>query len=66
MNEMIWILCGTACVVLVGWMLYMMTFRTDDWLRLVKDEQERKAKRDERIDKVVKTSVGIARFFMKK
>lgn len=66
MNEMIWILCGTACVVLVGWMLYMMTFRTDDWLRLVKDEQERKAKRDERIGKVVKTSVGIARLFMKK
>ena len=28
----------------VLWALYMMTFRTDDWLRLRKEEQERKAK----------------------
>ena len=66
MNEMIWILCGAMCVGLIGWMLYMMTFRTQEWRQLVQDEQERKAKRDERIGKVVKTSVGIARLFMKK
>lgn len=32
----------------IGWALYMMTCRTDDWLRLVKEDQERKAKRNER------------------
>ena len=42
------------CVVCFGWMFYMMTFRTDDWLRLVKDEQERKAKRQERTNKALK------------
>ena len=66
MNEMIWILFGAMCVALIGRMLYMMTFRTEDWMRLVQDEQDRKAKRDERIDKVVNTLVGIARLFMKK
>ncbi len=54
MNEMLWILFGAMCVALIGWMLYMMTFRTDDWLRLVKDEQERKAKRDEQIGKAAR------------
>jgi hypothetical protein len=44
-------------------MFYMMTFRTDDWLRLVKDEQERKAKRQERTDKVLK---GLAGWLLKK
>jgi len=44
-------------------MFYMMTFRTDDWLRLVKDEQERKAKRQERTDKVLK---GLAYWLSKK
>lgn len=65
MNAVIWILAGIACSILIGWMLYMMTFRTDDWLRLVKDEQDRKAKRDERIGKAVKGAVVLAKWLRK-
>ena len=56
-------LAVVVIVVGIAWWFYMMTFRTDDWLRLVKDEQERKAKRDERAAKVVK---GLAGWFLKK
>jgi len=55
----LWVVLVVVCI---GWWLYMMTFRTDDWLRLVKDEQERKAKRDERIVGVAK---GVARWMKK-
>ncbi len=58
----IWCVMGIA----VLWMFYMMTFRTDDWLRLVKDEQERKAKRQERTDKVLKGAFTVARWWLKK
>jgi hypothetical protein len=60
------ILFVILCVVCIGWWLYMMTFRTDDWLRLVKDEQERKAKRQERTDKVLKGAFTLARWLSKK
>lgn len=66
MNMIIWTLAGIVCLLLIGWMLYMMTFRTDDWLRLVKDEQERKAKRDERIGKAIKGGAVLAKWLMKK
>jgi hypothetical protein len=46
----------------IGWALYMMTCRTDDWLRLVKEDQERKAKRNERAMGLAK---GIARLLKK-
>ena len=58
----VWILMGIA----VLWWLFMMTFRTDDWLRLVKDEQERKAKRHERAKGVLKGALSVARWWMKK
>lgn len=66
MNAMIWILAGIACSILIGWMLYMMTFRTDDWLRLVKDEQERKAKSAERMKARGKVVASIVRAALKK
>ncbi len=46
----------------IGWVLYMMTCRTDDWLRLVKADQERKAKRNER---ALGLAHGIARLLKK-
>jgi hypothetical protein len=48
------------------WMFYMMTFRTDDWLRLVKDEQERKAKRQARMDSLLKRAASAAQWWLKK
>ena len=50
----------------VLWALYMMTFRTDDWLRLLKDREERKAKQQERTDKVVKSAFEAAKWWLKK
>jgi hypothetical protein len=47
-------------------MFYMMTFRTDDWLRLVKDEEERKAKRHKRAGDILKGAVSVARRLSKK
>ncbi len=58
----IWCIMGIA----VLWMFYMMTFRTDDWLRLLKDREERKAKRQERTDKVLKDAVHVAEWWLKK
>jgi hypothetical protein len=58
----VWILMGIA----VLWWLFMMTFRTDDWLRLVKDEEERKAKRHERAKEDLKGAFSVFRWWMKK
>ncbi len=67
------IVCGILAVAVIGWMFYMMTCRTDDWLRLVKDEEERKVrreklkqKRDERIGNAAKGALSLAKTFMKK
>ena len=54
------------CVVCFGWMFYMMTFRTDDWIRLHKEEQERKAKRQERMGKVCKGAFDVAKWWLNK
>ena len=43
MNEMIWIGFGVMSVALIAWMLFMMTFKPEDWDILVKREEERKA-----------------------
>jgi hypothetical protein len=43
--------------------LYMMTFRRDEWLRLVKDEQER---RQERTKKVLKDAFHVAKWWLNK
>ena len=66
MNEMIWIGVGVMTVALIAWMLFMMTCRTDDWLRLVKDEDERKARRHERTKENGTIITGIVRAAMKK
>jgi hypothetical protein len=58
----VWVLMGIA----VLWWLFMMTFRTDDWLRLVKDEEERKAKRHERAKVGLKGAFSVFRWWMKK
>ena len=50
----------------VLWMFYMITFRTDDWLRLLKDEQERKANRQERMGKVAKGAFDVAKWWLNK
>jgi hypothetical protein len=52
--ETIWVLLGILCVLCIMWMFYMMTFKPEVWPRLVKDEEECKAKRQERTDKVLK------------
>ena len=64
---------GVIALLMIGWMFYMMTCRTDDWLRLVKDEEERKVrreklkqKRDERIGNAAKGALSLAKMFMKK
>ena len=59
---MFWCIVGIA----VLWWLYMMTFRTDDWLRLLKDEQERKAKRQERNDKLLNRAFHVAKWWLNK
>jgi len=56
----LWVVLVVVCI---GWWLYMMTFRTDDYMRLLKADQEHKAKRDERIAGLAK---GAARFWLKK
>jgi hypothetical protein len=67
--------CGILVIglLLLGWVFYMMTCRTEDWLKLVKDEEERKmrreelkGKRDARIGAAAKGVAVIAKLFMKK
>jgi len=36
------VIFGVVCVLCLGWMFYMMTFKPRIWLELVKDERERK------------------------
>jgi hypothetical protein len=60
------ILFVILCVVCIGWWLFMMTFRTDDWLRLLKEEEERKAKRHKRAGDTLKGALSVARWLSKK
>ena len=50
----------------IGWMIYMMTCRTDDFIRLVKADDERRKNSGARLGKAVRGGVGIAKFFMKR
>jgi hypothetical protein len=61
-NFVAWCIIGAILL----WMFYMMTFRTDDWLRLVKDEQERKAKRQQRTDDLLKRTFNAAKWWLNK
>ena len=49
-----------------GWMLYMMTCRTDDWLRLIKSDQERNEKIFKGLGKAAKGGMWLASRFIKK
>jgi hypothetical protein len=60
-------------LLLIAWALFMMTFRTEDWGKLVKAEQERKAqaeelkrKRDERLGNAAKGAISLVKVFWKK
>jgi len=60
-------------LLLIAWAVFMMTFRTEDWMVLVKNEQERKAQaeklkqqRDQRIGTAVKGAFVLAEKFLKK
>jgi len=65
-EEIMTVLFVILCVVCFGWMIFMMTFRTDDWLRLLKEEEERKAKRHERAGNILKGAVSLASWLSKK
>ena len=53
-------------VAVLGWMVYMMTCRTDDWIKLCKADEERKKAVAARMGGAAKASLGIARIFLKK
>ncbi len=53
---------GELAVILIvvglAWWFYMMTFRTDEYLKLLKADEERKAKRNERAVNAAKHLAG--------
>jgi hypothetical protein len=49
-----------------AWMIYMMTFRTDDFLRLWKADQERNEKIFKGLGTAAKGGVWLASRFLKK
>ena len=49
----VWWSLGILAMLLL-WAFFMMTFRTEQWLRLVKAEEERKAKRRQRRGQILK------------
>lgn len=48
------------------WMLYMMTCRTDDWLRLMKSDQERNDRIAKGLGQAAKGGLWLANRFLKK
>jgi hypothetical protein len=58
---LMWGAFGIITVLLLLWMFYMMTFRTEDWLRLVKNEQERKAEAHKRRGQMLKGGFFVVR-----
>jgi hypothetical protein len=51
MNELIWTACFGFCGLLILWYLWMATCRTDDFIRLVKTDQEWRRAQQERTAK---------------
>jgi hypothetical protein len=64
-----WFLMLPLLLLALGWTLYMATFRTEDYLRLAKAEEERRKARHERtgraLGKAVKTGFTIAKMLRK-
>ena len=63
---LMWVGFFAFCALILGWMFYMMTCRTDDWLRLVeadkqwrKAEEGRKAKQAERHGNALKGGLAV-------
>jgi hypothetical protein len=50
----------------LAWVLFMMTFRTSDFIRLVKEDQERKARAQERRKEALKGAFIVAKWWLKK
>ncbi|MBI1314926.1 hypothetical protein GC176_26840 [bacterium] len=66
MNEMILIGAGVACVALIAWMLYMMTFKPKIWTEHVDQAERRKEARHQRRKEMGTIIAGIVRAAMKK
>jgi hypothetical protein len=62
---MMGLVIGLLCVAVIGWMLFMATFRTGDFINLMKADEERRKNSGARLGKAVKGAVGIARMFTK-
>jgi hypothetical protein len=52
----------TLCL---GWFFYMITFRTRDFIDLVKAEEERKKARDARMGNAINAALKIGGWFKK-
>jgi fatty acid desaturase len=70
---LMWWGVGIFTVLALLWMFYMMTFRPDDWHRLVQAEEERKKaaedrreQRAKRLGNAVKEGMKIAELILKK
>jgi hypothetical protein len=63
MNEQIFVFAGILCLV---WLFYMATFRTGDFLALMKADQDRRARQAKALGAAAKFGLGAARLFMKK
>lgn len=51
-NDLIMLVGFGTCILLIGWVLYMMTFRTEDFLRLWRMQEEQKKASHERMGKL--------------
>lgn len=63
MQETVYLIIGLMMAILIGWTLYMVTFRTDDFLRLAKFEEERRRAQSERVGKAIKGGVWLFKLF---
>lgn len=50
----------------VAWVAFMATYRTKDFIELVKTDQDRKDRQAARLGGAAKAGFGIARFFMRR
>jgi hypothetical protein len=63
LNEWIFYAFLIGCAI---WMAYMMTFRTDDWIRINAQHREHQREVFGALGKGAKFGFGIARFFLRR